>query len=238
MEASGELKADYAYTVALNGQEIGEGKGNAETLRDTQTLKVAVGDMLREQVNRVSFAHGEGPGALYYTATLNVNQPVEAIRPTNRGMRFERTYYVDGKPVTSATTGDVITVALEITLESDMYYVVINDPIPAGAEPIDRSLQTSAQIGQRPELSPVGDDGYYGFGWGWWWFSHTELRSEKLVLTATYLPKGNYRYVYQIQATTPGAYRVIPANGNEFYFPEVFGRGAGALFTIAPGADE
>jgi hypothetical protein len=29
-----------------------------------------------------------------------------------------------------------------------------------------------------------------------------------------------------------GVYKVIPTNGNEFYFPEVFGRGAGSVFTV------
>lgn len=231
MDVSGELKADYTYTVGVNGKEIGTGKANAETLRDTTTLKVEVADLLRDQVNRLTFAHSEGPGNLYYTATLHVEQPVEEIKPTNRGMAFTRTYFVDGKPVTEAKVGDVITVSLEITLNHDMYYVVINDPIPAGTEAIDRSLQTSAQIGQRPELSPT-DPNPWRWGWGWWWFSFTELRTEKVVLSATYLPRGTYRYVYQIQATTPGTYRVIPPNGQEFYFPEVFGRGAGSLFVV------
>jgi uncharacterized protein YfaS (alpha-2-macroglobulin family) len=144
-----------------------------------------------------------------------------------------RTYYnAEGKPITEAKVGDVITVALEITAAHDLHYVVINDPLPAGAEVIDRSLQTSAQIGKRPELIP--NDAPHRFAWGWWYFSSAQLRTERVVLSASYLPRGSYRYVYQIQATAPGVYRVIPPNGNEFYFPEVFGRGAGSLFTIKP----
>ena len=126
--------------------------------------------------------------------------------------------------------GDVITVVLEFTASQDMYYVVINDPIPAGTEAIDRSLQTTSQYGERPNLTNIDDFRYYG--WGWWYFSDTQLRTEKVTLSASYLPRGNYRYVYQVQATTPGVYRVIPPNGNEFYFPEVFGRGEGSLFTV------
>jgi len=228
MDVSGELKANYTYTVGLNGKQVGDGKGNADTLRDTNTLVLSVADMLRDQVNKVTIDRTAGDGALYYTATLHVNQPVEAIKPTNRGMEFNRTYYVGDKPVTSVKVGDVVTVVLEFTLSSDMYYVVINDPIPAGTEALDRSLKTTTQAGQQPELSQINP---YD-GWGWWWFSSTELRTEKVVLSAQYLPRGSYRYVYQVQATTPGTYRVIPANGNEFYFPEVFGRGAGTLFTV------
>jgi uncharacterized protein YfaS (alpha-2-macroglobulin family) len=228
MEASGELKADYTYTVGINGEQIGEGQANAETLRDTNILVVQVQDMLREQANRVTFEHGEGQGTLYYTASLHVNQPVEAVKPTDRGLSFNRTYYLDGKAVTSAKVGDTLKVVLEITASSDLYYVNIDDPIPAGTEIIDRSLQTTSQFGQQPELTSI--DPYYG--WGWWWFTNTEIRTEKIVLSASYLPRGSYQYVYEVTVTTPGTYRVIPPNGHEFYFPEVFGRGAGSLFTI------
>jgi uncharacterized protein YfaS (alpha-2-macroglobulin family) len=127
----------------------------------------------------------------------------------------------------------VITVSLEITTSRDLYYVVINDPIPAGTEALDRSLQTTANIGQQPELIREGDD-WWRWGWGWWYFSDTQLKTEKAVLSASYLPRGTYRYVYEVQATTPGTFRVIPPHGNEFYFPEVFGRGAGSLFIVRP----
>ncbi|MCC6975883.1 MAG: Ig-like domain-containing protein [Anaerolineae bacterium] len=230
MVVSGELKANYEFAVSLNGNKVGEGKATKETLRDTTTIKLDVAEMMREQVNRIVFSHAEGEGALYYTASLHVQQPVEAIKATDRGLSFTRTYYIDGKPVTAANVGDVITVVLEFTASQDMYYVVINDPIPAGTEAIDRSLQTTSQYGERPNLTNIDDFRYYG--WGWWYFSDTQLRTEKVTLSASYLPRGNYRYVYQVQATTPGVYRVIPPNGNEFYFPEVFGRGEGSLFTV------
>jgi uncharacterized protein YfaS (alpha-2-macroglobulin family) len=233
MDVSGELNANYAYTVNLNGKPVGDGKANADTLRDTKTLQIAVADMLREQANKIVIDHSDGPGALYYTATLHVDQPVEAIKPTNRGLGFTRTYYVKGKPTTTAQVGDTITVVVEITANSNMYYVNVDDPIPAGTELVDTSLQTTSQVGQRPELT-FNYDELYGRGWGWWWFSNTELRTEKMVLSATYLPRGSYRFVYQIRASSPGTYRVIPTNGQEFYFPEVFGRGAGSLFTVTP----
>jgi uncharacterized protein YfaS (alpha-2-macroglobulin family) len=233
MEASGELKADYAYSVSLNDREIGAGRANRDNLRETKALTVSVAEMLREQVNRLTFNHGAGDGSLYYTAQLMAKQPVEAIQPTDRGLKFSRTYLIDGKPVTEAKVGDVITVSLEITTSRDLYYVVINDPIPAGTEALDRSLQTTANIGQQPELIRQGDD-WWRWGWGWWYFSDTQLKTEKAVLSASYLPRGTYRYVYEVQATTPGTFRVIPPHGNEFYFPEVFGRGAGSLFIVRP----
>ena len=230
MVSSGELNASYDYQVTLNGQPLGEGQANATTLRDSQTLTVAIGKLLADQLNVLTVQHGNGPGSLYYTATLKVDQPVEALTPVDRGLSFSRTYLVNGKPVTSAHVGDTITVTLDITAPHDLYFTVINDPFPAGTEAIDTSLKTTSQVGRTPDLSLINPNE----GWGWWWFSSTALQSNQAVLTARYLPAGSYRYVYQLTATQPGTYRVIPANGQESYFPEVFGRGAGSLFTVTP----
>ncbi len=228
MVASGELKANYSFNVALNGAAIGEGKATPATVRDTTTLTIDVKQLLADRVNKLAVARTEGQGALYYTAALYVEQPVEAIAPTSRGLSFTRQYLLNGKPVTSATVGDTLTAVLDITIPHELYYAVINDPIPAGLEAVDTSLKTTTQIGQAPDLDRINPFE----GWGWWWFSETQLKTEKVVLTARYLPAGTYRYTYQLRASSPGVYRVIPPNGNEFYFPEVFGRGAGSLFTV------
>lgn len=228
MVASNELKGNYPYTVNLNGKELTKGQAAPANLKVTQALATDVLTLLKDQANKISVNRGDGEGTLYYTATLHVDQPVEAIKPTARGLDFKRTYYVAGKAVTEAKVGDLITVSLDLFIPHDLHYVVVNDPIPAGTEMVDTSLQTTSQIGQPPQLDKV--DARYG--WGWWWWSDTQLKTEKAVLTARYLPSGTYKYVYQIRASSPGVYRVIPPNGNEFYFPEVFGRGAGSLFTV------
>jgi uncharacterized protein YfaS (alpha-2-macroglobulin family) len=229
MVASNELKANYPYTVGLNGTQLSQGTAGPDNLKVTQSLTITVAELLKTQASRLSVNRGDGEGSLYYTASLHLEQPVEAIKPTSRGLTLARQYFVDGKAVTAAKVGDTITVKLDINLPHDLYFVVINDPIPAGTEMLDTSLRTTTQIGQSPQLDLVDPD----YGWGWWWWSETQLKTERAVLTARYLPAGTYRYVYQIRATVPGSYRVIPPNGNEFYFPEVFGRGAGSLFTIA-----
>jgi hypothetical protein len=94
---------------------------------------------------------------------------------------------------------------------------------------VDTSLLTTSVVGEPPLLSP-SDPLYYG--WGWWWFSNTDLRDEKVVLFATYLPKGTYEYTYSIRASIPGEFRVIPTHAEQMYFPEVFGRGDGGLFRV------
>ena len=72
------------------------------------------------------------------------------------------------------------------------------------------------------------------FGWGWWYFDHVGLRDEKIVISTSYLPAGTYIYTYKVRASTPGEFRVIPPTAQEFYFPEVYGRGDGGLFVVKP----
>jgi uncharacterized protein YfaS (alpha-2-macroglobulin family) len=134
--------------------------------------------------------------------------------------------------VSEAQVGDVIQVRLTIIAPNDLHYVVVEDPFPAGAEGVDRSLQTTSVVGERPSLTRTDRSSPWGGGWGWWWFSHTEMRDEKAVLFATYLPRGTYEYTYLIRASLPGEYRAIPTHAYEMYFPEVFGRSDGGVFGI------
>ena len=54
----------------------------------------------------------------------------------------------------------------------------------------------------------------------------------KSPLFSTYLPAGTYEYTFNVQASLPGEYRVLPAHAEMMYFPEVWGRSAGSLFTV------
>jgi uncharacterized protein YfaS (alpha-2-macroglobulin family) len=97
---------------------------------------------------------------------------------------------------------------------------------------VDQSLKTTSVVGEAPELTRTDRRDPWGGGYGWWWFSHTELRDEKAVLFASYLPSGTYEYTYQIRAGLSGVYKTLPSHAEEMYFPEVFGRGDGLEFVI------
>jgi uncharacterized protein YfaS (alpha-2-macroglobulin family) len=58
------------------------------------------------------------------------------------------------------------------------------------------------------------------------------VRDDRVVLYANQLGKGTYEYSYTFRVTSAGQFNVIPAFANEQYFPEVFGRSDGMLFTV------
>ncbi|MFB0537277.1 MAG: Ig-like domain-containing protein [Anaerolineae bacterium] len=241
MVETGELQGEYDYLVRLNGDELASGAVDAENIDQSIKLRVAVAELLREQGNRLDISRGEGPGRLYYTAHLRVYLPVEEIDPVNRGIIVYRQYQqadctagIKCPEASEAQVGDVIQVKLTIVAPHDLYYVVVEDPLPAGAEAIDVSLATTSLLDQHPALRRQAEDSRWGEWYYWWWnwYSRTEMRDDKVVLFADYLSAGTYEYTYTFRATLPGQYQVIPTVASEFYFPEVFGRSDGRLFAI------
>jgi uncharacterized protein YfaS (alpha-2-macroglobulin family) len=232
MQATGELSPDYTWTFEFNGQERADGSATPSNVRESSLITIDVTEMLRDEVNRLAFTREAGDGRLYYTAHLTAYLPVEEVDPLSRGIIVSRRYLNEnGTVVTNGQVGDTITVELTIVAPHDLYYVVVEDPYPAGAEAVNVNLLTESVLGERPTLQP---DDPLAQGWGWWWFSQTDLRDEKAVMFADYLPAGTYEYTYQLRLGVAGEYRVIPPVAQEFYLPEVYGRGAGSLFMIRP----
>ncbi len=253
MKTTGELQPDYNWVVKVNDQAIGNGTANKDTVKQSNTLTQSVASLLRDQgnaleIDRTFQAPQSGSGQLYYSAYLRTFIPVPAVKSLSRGVSISRQYYASDDPcfkplkegekpipctpVTKAKVGDTLQVKLSIVAPSDLYYVVVEDPLPAGTEAVDTSLKTTTQIGEGPQINPAQQPYCYYCGWGWWWFTHSELRDEKVALFATYLPKGTYEYTYQIRAGLDGTYNVMPAHAQEMYFPEVFGRSDGGQFVV------
>jgi uncharacterized protein YfaS (alpha-2-macroglobulin family) len=240
MVYTGELAADYEWGAWLNEEEWTAGEATVDNVDEPTIVTRTLAELLSETGNRLVIGRGEGPGRLYYTVHLRAYLPVEDVEAANRGIMVTRQYVmadcedgIDCPAVSEARVGDEIRVKLTIIAPNSLYYVVMEDPLPAGAEAIDPSLATTSVLEEGPELRrDSGRDIWWG--WWWWnWYSHSELRDEKVVLFADYLAAGTYEYAYSFRATLPGEFRVMPTFASEFYFPEVFGRTEGSLFTIS-----
>jgi uncharacterized protein YfaS (alpha-2-macroglobulin family) len=247
MRASGELKGDFSWELYLNGVETARGDVTKEKIDEGQKLEIEIGRLLVDQGNRLVVerlapqAGQSGEGVLYYSASLKYYLPAEQVKALNRGIIVARQYSPSDDPgayVDQAQVGDVIKVKLTIIAPTDLYYVVVEDPLPAGCEGVDVGLKTTSVVGEAPELenlSAKDQERYYGwYGYGWWWFSTSEMRDEKVVLFAEYLPRGTYEYTYLMRAGVPGKFQVSPSIAYQMYFPETFGRSDGARFIVDP----
>nr|MBC7244834.1 Ig-like domain-containing protein [Chloroflexota bacterium] len=235
MVATGELQADYDYRVTVNAKRLGQGTVTTQDVGETRKLVVSIQELLREESNRIvlertTLAPQTGKGQLYYSLYLRYFLPVEDVKALNRGVIVSRQYTLldqPGKPITAAKVGDVIRVKLTIIAPNALHFLVVEDPLPAGCEALDTSLKTTSAAYQMPILE--GEEGWPPY---WWYFTESELRDEKVALFATYLNKGTYEYTYLIRASVPGRFLTMPTYAYEMYFPEVFGRSDGGVFTV------
>ena len=187
----------------------------------------------------------DGPGRLYYRLGMRYAPAGLAIEPLDRGFEVSRTYEVLDDPADVRRNDDGtwhiragarVRISLAMTARARRYHVALVDPLPAGLEPLDPSLATTARDAA-PDGSAVGIIGGPGLGgpgreaghWWWWnrpWFDHENLRDDRAEAFASLLWEGSYRYRYTARATTPGTFTAGPPKAEEMYSPEVFGRGA------------
>ena len=238
MAVSGELEPDYAYELLVNLQSRAAGSFTANNVTDSEIVRVPLNELVSDETNFFDFQRGAGDGRLYYTLRLDSAIAVDALDPISRGFTVERRYFDAAcdpaaetcEPIDSIGAGGQVRVELTIVVPNDRVYVLVEDPIPAGTDAIDPNLLTS-QSGRAGGIVPAEGDFARGF-WGWWYFDHIQYRDEKVVFLSQFLPAGTYQYTYYLQPNIPGVYQAMPATAREQFFPEVFGRSEGALFTI------
>ncbi|GEM_PF-56985 len=232
---TGELDANYSYEAALNGSTLSKGDVNRQNVTTPIRVLVDLATLSGQQSQLQMQRDGE-PGRLYYTLRLRYTEPAAQVQALDRGIGVERSYVaVDtatlsptGELVREALLGDVVQVQLTLTVPEDMPYVMVEDMLPAGLEALDSSLNTTSAAA-REDFEQTDSELP-----GWWFFTHSAVRDNRVSLFAYELPKGTYQYTYLARATTPGSFQALPATAHRMYTPEVFGRSAGAEFTITP----
>ena len=242
MVGFGDLNADFSFNAMLNGGPLASGDVYGNQVLAPVNAHVPLEFLSPTLPNLLTIQREDGLGRLYYRTLLNVDRPVEDVKPLNAGMQIERVYTEsacrqDCPPLTTLPldSDQPVTARLTLVLPNDSYFVMVEDFIPAGAEILNRSLKTSQQgieaggVGvQFDQTDPFGE------GWGWWLFNEPQIRDDGILFTADYLPAGTYVLTYTLIPVQAGEYRVLPAHAWESFFPEVQGTSAGTVIEIQP----
>jgi hypothetical protein len=233
--------------AAIDGVSLGTAR--FESLRDgTASLMrpIAAGDA---GARRELGIEASGPGRLYYAARMSYAEVAEPGRRINAGIDVRRELSVerDGEWVLLGETdpiaqGELVRVDLFVSLPTARHFVVVDDPIPGGLEPINRDLANASVFdADAGSYRAAGGSWYFQFAdWRYYAvsrysFHHRELRHDAARFYADYLPPGNYLLSYTAQAIAAGSFSHMPASATETYDPDVFGRGlAGSLTVTAP----
>lgn len=186
----------------------------------------------------------QGSGRLYYTMQLNYAPLANYSQPTNAGMDIQREYSVQRngqwvliKNPLQIQQGELVRVDIYLSLPAARNFVVVDDPVPGGLEPVNRDLATTSTVDaeQTKFTAAPGSIWFQLSDWieydaSHWSFYHQELRNDAVRFYADYLPAGNYHLFYTAQAIASGSFMVMPVHAEEMYNPDVFSRGvAGQL---------
>jgi alpha-2-macroglobulin len=108
--------------------------------------------------------------------------------------RFEK----NGRPVNNLTSGEKVTMEVDIKTEKEAEYVMIEVPVPAGC------------VYGKNETSSDG--------------LHRELLKDRVVIFSENLRKGDHRFAIELEARYNGSYTLNPAKASLMYFPTFYGR--------------
>ena len=133
--------------------------------------------------------------------SLNLLRDYYRLVPTREG---ERIVYQLEPLAGPLQTGDVLVVRLTVS-GSDWRYLMVEDPIPAGTEFIERD--DLYEIKDKPP-------------WWQYWFARREFHDDHVALFQTYFGRGQMQYLYLLKVVNPGRFRVSPARVQPMYQPQ------------------
>jgi hypothetical protein len=158
----------------------------------------------------------EGAGAPW--ATVQGLAAIPLKKPFSSGYRIKKTVTaVEKKVKTFWSRGDVVRVLIEVEAQSDMTWVVLSDPIPAGS-----AILT---VGLEP-----GTDKNAGGARA----AYTERAFEACRFYYSYVPKGTWKTGYTLRLNNQGTFQLPPTRAEALYAPEMFGEIPNASLSVNP----
>ena len=169
----------------------------------------------------LNFAWGDGPETLTAKHTgqgkpwaiIQSRAAVPLKKPLFAGYSIKRSIEVVEQHQSGVwTKGDVARIKLEMDAQADMTWVVVDDPVPAGASILGSGLGGDSQLlvtGEKRE--------------GWVWPAFEERRFEAFRAYYDYVPKGKWSFEYTVRLNNPGTFELPPTRVEALYAPEMFG---------------
>jgi len=164
----------------------------------------------------------EGAGEPYLSLTTLAAVPITA--PLQRGYSVKRQLIpIDQKTPGKWRRGDVLRVRLDIDARDDMGWVVVEDPIPAGASILGNGTQRSSAMLTQDERNR-------GNAWPAW----QERLFDSYRAYYEYVPRGRISLEYTVRLNSDGQFQLPPTRVEAMYAPEMFGEAPNAVFEVAP----
>ena len=211
---TGDLNPDMTVALSLNGAPIFSERITKDNWQKFDGMRKFSAAQLKAGENTITIEK-TGNGSPIYSVYAKYYAEAEDMPASEGGIRVERQYskvvrengqlrlqkLESGATVAS---GDEIEVTLTVNADRDYEWLMMDDPLPSGFEPIRE---------------------YYGhYGWHWnYWYSRKEFRDQKVSIAMTTLWRGQHVANYRMRAETPGSFHVLPSQVFNMYHPEIGG---------------
>jgi len=218
LKRSGELKPDYSVKVSVDGREVLTKSFSAEDALRPQPVKIRVPLDGRTAQPQITIAR-RGKGRLYVSQFWEYRASGaaegERTEPAGFPLKINRNYYrltaqqeagrivygmepLEGSP----KPGDLVAVRLSIFGGVNERYLLVDDPLPSGAEVIEKD--ELYEIRGKP---------------AWWrsWYERRELRDSHVTYYPWAVPKEGLEFVYLLRFTNAGVFHVAPARVEPMY---------------------
>jgi uncharacterized protein YfaS (alpha-2-macroglobulin family) len=155
--------------------------------------------------------------------TLQTLAAVPLAQPVAAGYRIARTVSaVQRKRPDAWSRGDVLRVRLEIDAAADFGWVVVSDPVPAGATLLGSGLGRDTQIATRGERREGT------------WPAYEERAADAWRGYYEWLPRGRHVVEYTLRLNSSGRFGLPPTRVEAMYAPENFAELPLAVLEVQP----
>lgn len=170
-----------------------------------------------ENLSRLILTH-EGTGSPWTSVLLQAAVLLKS--PVYAGYSIKKTIIpVEQTHQGLYSKGDVLRIRLDIEATSDMAWVVVNDPVPAGASIIRPDLGGSFLAGAEKTAGMALE-------------AFTERSAEALRRYYEYVPRGSFSTEYTIRLNCEGLFNLPPTRVEALYSPDIYGETPNAMMEI------
>jgi uncharacterized protein YfaS (alpha-2-macroglobulin family) len=147
--------------------------------------------------------------------TVQARAAVPVTQAVAAGFTLTRTLV----PVTQRESGrwsrgDVVRVRVELQAAADMSWVVLADPVPAGATVLGSGLARDSAVATSGESAEGSGRALVAFD---------ERGFESFRRYFEFLPRGRHVVEYMVRLNQPGRFGLPPSRAEAMYAPEVYG---------------
>jgi uncharacterized protein YfaS (alpha-2-macroglobulin family) len=160
----------------------------------------------------------EHAGTGHPWVTVLARAAVPLAQPLEAGYRItRRATPLAPRPDGQLRRGDLVRVRLEVEAQTDMTWVVVHDPIPAGASHLGTGLGRDSRLATQGEQQR-----------GRAWPAFEERGFEAFRAYYAWVPKGTFVVEYTIRLNQAGRFALPTTRVEALYAPELFGELPGA----------